>query len=206
MKRLLLIGLLAAAPWAIAGQETRELPEFKSITTQGAYKLVVTAGQKQSVVVTGDEAILAKLSTKVVGDDLVISMPEEKNFKWKDRVSIVIGVSQLNKFQMEGVGETTLNQLAGEEFLLRYQGVGALTANGKVQRFILKAEGVGSVNARDLDAKSVDARLEGIGSVKVRASESLNAKVEGLGSLTYYGKPGRVTQSAEGIGSIRAGD
>jgi hypothetical protein len=133
-------------------------------------------------------------------------MPEEKNFKWKDRIRIVIGVSQLNKFQMEGVGETTLNQLSGDEFLLRYQGVGALTANGKVQRFILKAEGVGSVNARDLDAKSVDARLEGIGSVKVRASESLNAKVEGLGSLTYYGKPGRVTQSAEGIGSIRAGD
>lgn len=207
MQKLLMTVLLAAAaPLAMAAQETRELAEFKSITTQGAYKLVVTAGQPQSVVVSGDQDVIAKLSTKVVGDNLVISMPEEKRSGWKDKLTIVIGVAQLNKLQMEGIGDTTLNQLAGDEFLLRYQGVGTLTANGKVQRFILKAEGVGSVDARELDARFVEASLEGIGSAKVRASESLNAKVEGIGSLSYYGKPARVTKSAEGIGSVRAAE
>ncbi len=207
MQKLLMTMLLAAAaPLAMAAQETRELPEFRSITTQGAFKLVVTAGQTQSVVVSGDQDVIAKLSTKVVGDNLVISTPDEKNFKWKDRLTIVIGVAQLNKLQMEGVGDTTLNQLSGEEFMLRYQGVGSLTANGKVQRFILKAEGVGTINARDLEAQFVEARMEGIGSAKVRASESLNAKVEGIGSLTYYGRPVRVVKSAEGIGSVRAAE
>lgn len=207
MQKLLMTVLLGAvAPLAMASEETRELPAFKSISTQGAYKLVVTAGQPQSVVVTGDEEVIARLSTKVVGDNLVISMPEEKNVKWKDKLTIVIGVAQLIKLQMEGIGDTTLNQLAGDEFVLRYQGVGTLSANGKVQRFVLRAEGVGSVNARDLDAQFVDARLEGIGSAKVRASESLNAKVEGIGSLSYYGKPAHVTKSAEGIGSVRAAE
>jgi len=207
MQKLLMTALLvAAAPFAMAAQETRELPAFTSITTQGAYKLVVTAGQPQSVVVSGEQDVIARLSTKVVNDNLVISMPDEKNVKWKDKLTIVIGVAQLNKFQMEGIGDTTLNQLSGEEFMLRYQGVGTLTANGKVQRFILKAEGVGSVDARELDAKSVQAKLEGIGSAKVRASESLNAKVEGIGSLSYYGKPAQVTKSAEGIGSVRAAE
>ena len=207
MQKLLMTVLLTvAAPLAMAAQETRDLPAFKSITTQGAYKLIVTAGQPQSVVVSGEQDVMARLSTKVVGDNLVISMPDEKNVKWKDKLTIVIGVAQLSKFQMEGIGDTTLNQLAGEEFILRYQGVGTLTANGKVQRFVLKAEGVGSVDARDLDAKSVEASLEGIGSAKVRASESLNAKVEGIGSLSYYGKPARVIKSAEGIGSVRAAE
>jgi hypothetical protein len=190
----------------MAAQETRELPVFTSISTQGAYKLVVTAGQPQSVVVTADEDQLPKLITKVVGDNLVISMPDEKNFKWKDKVSIVIGVAQLNRFQLEGVGNTTLNQLAGEEFFLKYQGVGTMTLNGKVQRFTARVEGVGTVNARELDARFVDARLEGIGSAKVRASETLNVKVEGLGSVTYYGNPAHVTKTAEGFGSIRAAD
>lgn len=207
MRTLLITALLAAsAPLAFAGQETRDLPPFQAITTQGAYKLVVTAGQPQSVVISGDEALMARLVTKVVDGNLLITTLDDKNFKWKDKLSISIGVAQLNKFQMEGVGDTTLNQLAGDEFQLRYQGVGSVNANGKVQRFVLKAEGVGHVNARDLDAKSVDARLEGLGSVKVRASESLNARVEGLGSLTYYGRPARITKSAEGIGSVSAGD
>lgn len=205
-KLLITMMIAAAAPLAMAAQETRELPAFKSITTQGAYKLVVTAGQTQSVVVSGEQDLMAKLSTKVVGDDLVISMPDEKRSGWKDKLTIVIGVAQLNKFQMEGVGDTTLNKLAGEEFILRYQGVGTLTANGKVQRFVLKAEGVGSVDARELDAKTVEASLEGIGSAKVRATESLNAKVEGIGSLSYYGRPARVIKSAEGIGSVRAAE
>jgi hypothetical protein len=206
MRKFLCIGLLAASPWAFAAQEARELPDFKSIRSQGVYTLVVTAGQKQSVVVNGDESLLAKLSTTVVGDELVIAMPEKKSNGWNGRIAITITVPELTRMHLEGVGGTTLKQLAGESFHLSYQGVGSTTVDGKVKHFVLKAEGVGSLNARELDAQHVDARLEGVGSVKVRASESLTARVEGIGSLTYYGKPARVTKSAEGIGSVRAAE
>ena len=206
MKKLLLIGFLAVAPLAFAAQETRELPEFRSITSQGVYTLVVTAGQKQAVVITGDKALLGALTTKVVGNDLVISMPHAKSHNWDDKISISIAVAQLNRFQLEGVGDTTLNGLAGENFELDYQGVGKLTAAGKVQKLVLKAKGVGAIDTRELDAQSVDASLEGVGSVSVRASKLLNAKVQGIGSLTYYGKPAQVTKSVEGIGGIRAAD
>jgi hypothetical protein len=206
MKKLLLIGFLAVAPLAFAAQETRELPEFRSITSQGAYKLVVTAGQKQAVVITADKTSLGTLTTMVVDNNLVISMPHGKNHDWDDKISISIGVAQLNRFQLEGVGDTTLNSLAGENFELHYQGVGRLTATGKVQKFVLTAKGVGVIDARDLDAQSVNASLEGVGSVTVRASKSLNAKVQGIGSLTYYGRPAQVAKSVEGIGGIRAAD
>ena len=56
------------------------------------------------------------------------------------------------------------------------------------------------------DAQIVDARLAGVGSAKVRASESLTARVEGIGSLTYYGKPAKVTKSADGIGTVHAAE
>jgi len=206
MRKLLCIGLLATTPWAFAAQEARELPEFKSIKSQGVYTLVVTAGQKQSVMVNGDESALARLSTTVVGDELVIAMPEKKSFGWSDRVAITITVPELTRMHLEGVGGTTLKQLAGESFGLTYQGVGSTTVDGKVRHFVLKAEGVGTLNARELDAQIVDARLAGVGSAKVRASESLTARVEGIGSLTYYGKPAKVTKSADGIGTVHAAE
>ncbi len=205
--KLLATGLLlAAAVQAFAAQETRELPTFKSITSQGAYRLVVTSGQPQSVVVSGDAEMLSKLNTKVVGDDLVISVPENMHIKWKEKLTITIGVAQLARFQMEGVGETKLNGLSGDEFQLHYKGVGNLTAAGRVQRFVLEADGVGSINTRELEAKAVQVRLSGVGSAKVRASESLNATVDGVGSLTYYGNPKQVHKSVDGIGTVHAAD
>lgn len=211
MKTPAIIAIAAVVAFALpshafAAQETRDLPAFNAIATQGAFTLVVNAGQKQSFEVSGDEAELATLETKVVDGELHISLPKKQSFKWGDRLKITIGMEELQKMSMEGVGDTTLNALSGERFALRYQGVGYLNANGKVQHFVLKAEGVGAVNARKLEAQSVDASLQGVGSVSVRATDSLNAKVEGLGSLSYYGKPTHVRQSAEGIGSIRAAE
>lgn len=206
MKKWLLIGLVAVAPWAYATEVTREVPEFKSIRSEGAYKLVVNVGKPQSLVLRADDEWLAKLVTKVVGDELVISMPDVKNYKFSEAVTVTINVPVLNKFQMEGAGSSDLNNISGERFQMSYQGVGRLMASGKVQNLVMRMEGVGSVNTRDLDAQNVDVRLEGVGSAKVRASESLNARVDGIGSLTYYGNPAKVTKRVDGIGSVRAGD
>jgi len=206
MRHWILIGTLALAAPAFAAEESRDLPPFQSIRSQGAYTLTVTAGQKQSVVVQADPSILPHIHTQVRGDELVISMPEYSNHDWVNKIHISINVARLNVFRMEGAGDTTLSHMSGPDFSLRYQGVGALRVSGKVGNFSLRAEGLGSINARDLVAQQVDASLQGIGAVEVTATDSLNAKVEGIGALTYYGKPAHVHQSAQGIGTVQAGD
>lgn len=196
---------LAATP-ALAADQLRDVPAFTAITSQGAFQVTVNAGQKQSVGLSGTDTALAKIETKVVDGVLILTMQEHKNFNDEKMVRITINVEQLNQFQMEGAGKTDLNNIAAERFRLNYQGVGLLRATGKVQTFVLKAEGVGSVNARELEAQHVDVNLQGVGSVQVRAKESLRAKVDGIGSLTYYGKPSRISKTVDGIGSISAGD
>ncbi|OYU32348.1 MAG: DUF2807 domain-containing protein [Comamonadaceae bacterium PBBC2] len=198
--------VLAATP-ALAADQLRDVPAFTSITSQGAFQVTVNVGQKQSVALSGTDTALAKIETKVVDGVLTLTMQEHKNaINDEKMVRITINVEQLNQFQMEGAGKTELNNIAAERFRLNYQGVGLLRATGKVQTFVLKAEGVGAVNARDLEAQHVDVNLQGVGSVKVWAKESLRAKVDGIGSLTYYGKPSRISKTVDGIGSISAGD
>ena len=199
-------GLLITTPSAWAADQTRDVPVFQAITSQGVFQVTVNVGQKQSVVLSGSDAALARIETKVVDSTLVMSTPERKHLSDDDKVRISISVEQLKQFQLEGAGKTELNNLSGERFRLNYQGVGLLKANGKVQTLVIKAEGVGSINTRDLDAQHVDVSLEGVGSVQVRATESLRAKVDGIGSLTYYGKPARISKSVDGIGKVSAGD
>ena len=208
MRQLLLVALLAAAPLCQAAEQTRTVPEFKSITSKGAFKLVVEVGPKQALTLKGDEKMLAQITTEVVGDELVLTMKdkERRSFNTDDGVRITISMPVLKLFQMEGAGLTELNHISGDRFELVYRGAGMLAANGKVDSFVLRAQGVGLLDAKDLAARRADVVVEGVGSTSVRASETLNATVNGIGPLTYYGHPARVNKTVGGIGSVSAGD
>ncbi len=58
MRQLIVWGLLgscmAVAPLCQAAEQTRTLPDFKSISSKGAFKLVVEVGPKQSLTLKGD--------------------------------------------------------------------------------------------------------------------------------------------------------
>ena len=206
---LAILGPAFSAMPVWAGDQTRNVGAFTSISSQGAYKMTVNVGQKQSVVLSGSDAALARIDTKVMDGVLTVSMSERNrssNSHDVDDVRVSINVEQLSQFQMEGAGKTDINNISAERFRLNYQGVGLLKATGKVQTFVLKAEGVGPVNARELDAQHVDVSLQGVGSAQVRATESLRAKLEGIGSLTYYGNPKRVSKQVEGIGRVASGE
>lgn len=206
MRRLLLISALLLCSTAFADEQTRNLPNFKSIKTRSAFSLVVEVGKTQSVQIKGSERFINNVTTEVIGDELVISYKEKNSVKISDNSQVIISIPELSKFKMEGAGKTVLNNLSGPHFALSYEGAGLLVANGKVKSFTLRAEGVGLVETKDLIAEQVDARIEGVGSVSVNARDSLNATVQGIGSLTYYGHPRNVSKSVEGIGSVRAGD
>jgi hypothetical protein len=65
MRKFLVAGrVVAAAPWCFAAEQARDVPEFKSITSHGAFKLVVNVGRPQTVRVTADDDVLARISTK----------------------------------------------------------------------------------------------------------------------------------------------
>lgn len=204
LSTLIISGLLAQT--AQADEQTRNLKDFKTITARGAYSIVIEVGKPYSVKVSGSDKFLTEVTTEVVGDELILNGKEKRNMKVSDNNVVTINLPELNKFKMEGVGGTTINKLQGDKFVLQYEGVGKLVANGKVNSLRLKAKGVGTIDTRELLADNVEASLEGVGSVTVFAKENLNAAVQGIGSLTYYGKPRSVSKSVDGIGSVRAAE
>lgn len=190
---------------ALAGEQVRNTGNFSSIRTQGALIVEVEVGPAASIKVKGDDKYISKVVTDVVGDELLISYKEKGNIRISDDLKVVITTPNLTKFKMEGAGMTTVKKISGDRFDLNYEGVGMLVMSGKVNSFKVRAQGVGHVDAKDLIAENVDATVEGIGSVKVYATEKLKANVQGIGSLTYYGNPKNISKTVDGIGGVSAG-
>lgn len=202
----LLVSTLLLTSFAHADEQNRSLPTFKTIKSKSAFTLVVEVGKAQSVVIKGDEKFISRVSTEVFGDELVLSMKGSNTINISDAAQVVITLPELSKLRMEGAGKTSINNVSGPRLDLSYEGAGMLTANGKVKILNLKAQGVGLVDTKNLIAEQADVNLEGVGAVKVYASERLVAKVQGVGSLNYYGNPRNISKSVEGIGSMHAGD
>ena len=62
--------------------------------------------------------------------------------------------------------------------------------------------GVGSLDAQQLRAESVDVNMTGLGSASVYARNNANLTLTGLGSATVYGNPVNRKSSARGLGGV----
>jgi len=80
-------------------------------------------------------------------------------------------------------------------------GASLFELSGVADKMIVKVAGAAHVNARDLTAKEVVFRVEGLGFGSVHAINDLDVRIEGAGKVTYKGKP-NVRRVVEGLGSV----
>lgn len=208
MRRLaLVLALTVAATAAHAAEQVRAAAPFTSINVQGPISVTVDAGTaQQSLRVRGSDKFLNTVTSEVVNGELRIRM-RDKNFNTNhEDQRILISMPQLRAFNAEGAGEIKLNNVQGERLDVNYRGAGSMEITGKVNTFAMTAEGVGEVDTKALIANNADIRFRGIGDVKVYAKDKLDVSVQGMGNLSYYGKPRTVNKSVAGLGSVSAGD
>ena len=185
--------------------EMRKLSNFKAIEiTIGYDKIIVNCGEEPSIHISGDENILPLIITRIRKG--ILRIESDSTFETKADSEIIINVKSLKEFTFDGVGETVIQNVNSEKFTCNINGVGSCDLNGKVKSFNISVNGVGSVNARQLIADDVVASLNGVGSVKLYAKNSLNASVNGIGGLTYFGNPTELILNDSGIGGITKGD
>lgn len=202
---LALASTLASAP-AQADEQSRTTAAFTAIDLKGPISIDVTAGKAQAIAVRGTPAFLNMVVTEVVDGELRVYLREKGVQKMQGDPRVIVTVPNLRRFSMEGAGETVLRDITGERFDVNYRGAGSLEIAGRVKQLTLQAQGVGEVDARRLLAQDADVNFQGIGSVEIYASNRLDARVQGMGELSYYGHPKTVNKSVSGIGSVNAGD
>ena len=185
----------------VSKTESRNVADFKSVSSEAVGDVNVTIGDSQSVEVTMDDNLLPLLVTEVVDGELKIRTTG--SFSTSIGLKVNVTTPSLDSIHSSGVGNIKIEGLDSEQFAVGLSGVGGVTAKGKVQNLDVTVSGVGSANLRELLAENVYVTVYGVGGTEVYASKWVNASTSGVGSITVFGSPAEKKENKSGIGSIK---
>jgi hypothetical protein len=200
--------------------KTYELNNFRDIYLKGGYKVYLIQGNENSLTVkASDDDVFDYL--KIKNDRSSLGLEIDRKYFNFDRVNLYITFKNIERIEIEGgvrlktKGYLDLNDIyvsveggAKIELDMKARNV-EITGEGGVlfeldgvaDRLKVHLSGAGHVDASELKTKDVTFRVEGVGTGAVYATETLHAKIEGVGKLKYRGNP-EVTKDIEGLGSV----
>lgn len=82
-------------------------------------------------------------------------------------------------------------------------GAGHIVINGKTGKAKYSSIGTGTIEAGNLEAKEVKAKILGTGNIDCLVSEKLTITGAGSGTVFYMGKPSKVTNRSMGIKAVQ---
>lgn len=184
--------------------QTRDLPAFTSVELAGNNNVVVHVGEKQSVVVTADDNLIDRVTTKVQSGSLIVGNTRG-SFSTKRPMRVDITVPTLDALTLTGNGNIVVDGIEAKSLKVDLPGNGTLTGNGTATRLDVTVSGSGVARFKELVANSVQAAVSGSGSIFITATKSLDASVSGSGAIIYAGNPQDVRRRVTGTGVITEG-
>ncbi|NDV80454.1 head GIN domain-containing protein [Bacteroides sp. 51] len=181
-----------------------------------------SADDSWTLQVYGPDNIVELVNVDVKDNTLIVNMKKKGVKKANLKINIsspnlqhvrTHGVGNFNikeKFETtnftlrnEGVGGIKINDIMCTDLDIRSEGVGNVSIKGQAEKASLITQGVGNIDADELKSDTVVATADGVGSISCYAKQSINAKVNGVGSISYKGNPADKQVRKNGIGSIK---
>ena len=199
------IGSCTAARWqgdGVLAKETRSLPPFERIEVCSSFDVDVEVGPEQSLEVAADSNLLERVTTRVRGDTLEITLLNG-SYSFRHGPRVAVRVPQLTGLSLAGSGDVRISGLKGAGFELDLTGSGDVIVAGEIERLEAEIAGSGEFHLDQLQARHARVSITGSGDVDVHALESLDAHIAGSGDIRYRGRPA-TTAHVTGSGSVTA--
>ncbi len=198
-----------------------EVGDFSEISIEGAFKVYLVQGDQCVVTVkTTNEELFDDIKIKRNQNEVDIKL--DQSLLSYSRVSLYITFKTLENLRIEGgvnmktngyldLNNLTVNiegganvdlYLKADKVKIYGEGGFLFELNGVTNALDITIKGAGHVDADELKTKNVSFTTAGFGTGTVYATESINAKIEGVGKLSYKGNP-KVTQYIDGLGSVK---
>jgi hypothetical protein len=203
--------------------ESREVHDFSTIDVSYPVQITIQQGEVESLKIEAEDNVLPGLKTQVVQGDLEIFYKSEngKHINPTHPVKITIVVKDLTAvdfssagelnivglktqdldLDLSGAGNLKLENVSIQNLVVGLSGAGSLTASGTADNLELNISGVGSHHGAELNSKSAQVDISGLGSATVWVDDELTASISGAGSVNYYGSPS-VSKNVSGLGSV----
>jgi hypothetical protein len=186
--------------YTIEGEETSHVQIDRDGDT---LKILGPLGSGGSVVVTGSKPVTVYSSNSLVVVNGVVVSPSAKDRVPTTSVKIRVTAGGVQDVVLISAKSVRLSGVNTDRLSLAVVGQGDIWASGKVGALSASITGQGAIHARKLSAKTVDARLNGMGSIDTFASDSLNARLTGMGNISVAGNPKSRQTKMTGMGQIQ---
>ena len=186
----------------VAVTEPRDVSPFTGIELAGSNTVTIRVGAPLSVVVSGDDNLVGRVTTIVREGRLVIG--NTGTFTTEAPMRVAVSVPSLDGVELSGAGTVTVDGVVSPQFAAGLPGTGTLVVTGTAQRMTAMLGGAGTLDLHDLVAIDSTAQLQGTGTIRVHATSTLDATLTGTGSILYQGNP-TVTTRNTGTGTITPG-
>jgi phage shock protein PspC (stress-responsive transcriptional regulator) len=180
-------------------------------------------GDSASLLISGDENLIDKiryetregrlrLSThhdiRLNPDNNLIIRVQTPSLR-KIRTRSVNNISISNAFvsdklelELNGAGTFRADSLTVQNLKVDLEGITLVTLAGYARNATFDVEGAGKIDAWDLSADTVDAKVDGVASIRCNPVKYLKGRVSGVGKIKYKNEPENKNTGVVGIGSI----
>jgi hypothetical protein len=201
--------------------EKRMINTFTEIQLTGNYEIGLKKGPEGQLVLVTDGNLLEFIHSEVVNGVLIIE--NSKKIRSNDGIKIYITYQELagiksvgasiiktentivaNRFKMDIPGAGIIDlEVDVNDLEVTLTGAGLVKLKGRAVNQMVSLNGVGSLEAFDLESRSCKVTVSGMGKAEINVKENLNARVIGIGSIKYRGSPTTVDDKISGLGTIR---
>ena len=190
------------------GSRSFAATDFTGVELAGSDNVVVTRGEGFSIVATGPQDVLDKLQVQVSNGVLVISR-ESLKMNWGSGATATIAVTlpRLDKAELSGSGELTIDAASGDAVAVVLSGSGNLDiANVTAKALEVVLAGSGDLSIKGGKADNGEIALAGSGDVDVKGVTLTAAEISIAGSGNVDATAtGTADVSVVGSGDVRLG-
>ncbi len=180
--------------------EVRPTAPFSNVLIDGAFSVKIELQNESKLVIRGDDNILPYIITEVSGSLLTIRA--NRSICSQGSLAIEISTEELKQLTADGANDIAISKLKNKKFSVVVDGTSDLRISGETRKFVLKVDGAGTVQAKDLHAEETEVLIDGAGEAAVYASRKLVAEIDGAGDIRYYGNPPELKTMIDGAGEI----
>ncbi len=182
--------------------EKRTLAAFNRLIVKIPAEIKIIISPENSLTITGDDNIIALLSSDIKHQQLTLTA--RKAYSSKNKLSIEIKTTQLNVIEQLASGDIYFERIKQEKLAIILHGQGDIYARGHVRQLDVSVTGSGDVRLAQLKADNARINIDGMGNARVNVSNQLNVSITGMGDVLYSGNPQSIHKNISGMGSVEA--
>jgi len=203
-------------------KEERSVSGFTSLDIGGAFKIYLSQGDQEKLVIEADKEEIGEIVTEVVGNKLTISTKAGwgerfhemsiyltfKNLEYIDFSGAVEVVCEnalsFKDLEMDVSGAAEIDmELMADRFEAEFSGASEIDFRGKCKSGYFELSGASEFNAEGLEFEDLSIELSGASDAKVFATNKLNIDASGASSIRYKGNPPDISIDESGASSIK---